>query len=89
MSSRCRSRPAPGHPSAKVENNLCTIKGRIIRDEGATAKGRGGLSPIRGIYSSIIPRFRPMLTACARSLAPSLESMLATWLLTLASPMDS
>ena len=35
-------------------------------------------SAFRGIYSSIIPRFNPIVTAWARSLASSFESMFAT-----------
>src|SRR5208337_118571 len=41
------------------------------------------------IFSSMIPRCRAMVTACARSLAPSLESMFEMWFLTVVSPIES
>ena len=37
----------------------------------------------------MIPRFSPIVTAWLRSLAPSLESIFVTWLLTVASPIES
>ncbi len=40
-------------------------------------------------YSWIIPRFNPIVTAWVRSLAPSLESMFVTWLLTVSSVIKS
>ena len=41
------------------------------------------------VFSSIIPHCRAMVTAWARSFAPSLESMLETWFLTVVSPSES
>jgi hypothetical protein len=40
-------------------------------------------------YKSIIPRFNPIVTACVRSLAPSLARMFLTWLFTVTSVSDS
>jgi len=37
----------------------------------------------------MIPRCRAIVTACARSLASSLESMFETWFLTVVSPIES
>ena len=42
-----------------------------------------------GNYSSMIPLFRPIMAACVRSLAPSLDRMLLTRLLTVSSVMES
>ena len=40
-------------------------------------------------YSSMIPLLRPIMAACVRSLAPSLERMLLTRLLTVSSVIES
>ena len=49
--------------------------------------GRPG--PAGGNYSSMIPLFIPMVAACVRSLAPNLERMLLTRLLTVSSVIES
>ena len=37
----------------------------------------------------MIPRFSPIVTAWVRSLAPSLDRMFPTWLLTVSSVIDN
>jgi hypothetical protein len=49
-----------------------------------------GLAAVRQqAYSSMIPRFSPMVTACVRSLAPTLASIFVRWLLTVPSAIES
>jgi len=40
-------------------------------------------------YSSMIPLFKPIIAACVRSLAPSLERMFLTRLFTVSSVIES
>ncbi len=66
VSSRKSRSPVPGQPSAKPEKSRCTIlpfrvyeiRNRIERPETGSR-----LSHFWGIYSSMIPRFSPMVTA--------------------------
>ena len=46
-------------------------------------------SEVGGHYSSMIPLFNPIVAACVRSLAPNLERMDLTRLLTVSSVMES
>lgn len=86
---RWSRRPRPGQPFGNVENKRCNRAS--LRHSQQTQNGQKEVrsSFFRGAYSSMIPRFRPIVTAWARSFAPSFESMLATWLFTLASPTES
>src|SRR5258708_27095102 len=53
-------------------------------------KNRGWDTPLlRGGYSSMIPRFSPIVTACVRSFAPSFERMFLTCPLTVSSVIDN
>jgi hypothetical protein len=100
MRTRWARRPRPGQPLAKFENSRCReitsgSKGKVISRQPKQSKvGRncptfGGYLTRWQIYSWMIPRFNAIVTAWTRSLAPSLERMFVTWLLTVASPMDS
>jgi hypothetical protein len=46
-------------------------------------------STLSGAYNSMMPRFTPIMAACVRSLAPSLERMFFTRLFTVSSVIDS
>jgi hypothetical protein len=70
--------PVPGHPSANVENKRCTVQAKTFTRNGASPKRRRRSSPIQGLRKLMIPRLKPRVTACARSFAPSFESMFAT-----------
>ncbi len=91
--SRRRRRALPGQPSGNVANNRC----RIILNREDKHSARRFESPktgariflFGGVYSSMIPRFRARVTAWVRSLAPSLERMLLTCVLTVSSVMES
>jgi len=100
MSTLLARRPRPGQPLAKFENSRCrditsASKGKVISRKPKRSKvGKGyptfgGCTTRLQVYSWMIPRFSAIVTAWARSLAPSLESMFVTWLLTVASPMES
>jgi hypothetical protein len=92
VSSRRSRRPMPGQPSANVENSRCNphlFSAYEIRNSIETRETGNGASPFWGIYSSMIPRFRAIVTACVRSLAPSFERIFVMWLLTVSSAMDS
>jgi hypothetical protein len=94
---RWRRRPTPGQPLANVENSRCkTLPHRHRRRIAMKSKRLkvGGGHPTFGgdqfrDHSSMMPRFRPIVTAWARSLAPNLDSMFVTWLFTVASPIES
>src|SRR5579872_6068396 len=80
--------PAPGQLFANVENSRCksTPFGRVRHLQLAQEALKGEIESIlSGDQSSMIPRLSAMVTACARSLAPSLDKMLETRLLMVAS----
>ena len=94
--SRISSNPTPGQPPANVEYSrrntyLDTIIGRggatgtPRLGRGSDSLGSGATATWRGIYSSMIPLFRPMIAACVRSLASSFARMLLTRPLTVSS----
>ena len=93
VSMRWRRRPAPGQPLANVENSRCKNYLRPDRKRIATKSKRlkvgGGDPTFGGDHSSMMPRFRPIVTEWARSLAPNLDSIFVTWLFTVASPIES
>jgi hypothetical protein len=66
VSSRKSRRPMPGQPSANVENSRCNahlFAAYEMRNNIETRKTGNGLSPFRGTYSSMMPRFRAIVTA--------------------------
>jgi hypothetical protein len=65
VSKRRRRRPAPGHPSANVENNRCTISIKRIEDLRRNRQVRkwDDAIPILGDQSWMIPRFSAVVTA--------------------------
>lgn len=75
---RWSRRPLPGQPFGNAENRRCT-KGSL-RHSQRTQNGqkKGHFSFFWRAYSSMIPRFNPIVTAWARSFAPSLERILET-----------
>ena len=71
----------PGQPFGNVENKRCKKDPDPawgIRNTSQNRQKEVRSSIFQGISSSIIPRFSPIVTAWARSLAPSFASMLAT-----------
>jgi hypothetical protein len=88
---RCSRRPIPGQPLAKFEKSRCKVPPiqadrKESRNEIETARGWRRQSYFWG--RSIMPRFRPIVTAWARSFAPNFDRMLVTWLFTVASPIE-
>jgi len=81
-------RPTPGQPFAKVENSRCKAplsrKGTALATTREALKGETEII-LLGDQSSMIPRLSAMVTACARSPAPSLDRMLVIRLLMVAS----
>ena len=85
-------RPSPGQPSGKVENRLCRVPHPNVRNGArivGTPKRYRADPSFEGRYSSMIPRFNPIVTAWVRSLARSLERMFLTWPLTVSSVIES
>jgi len=92
VSSRRSRRPIPGQPSANVENSRCNphlLAAYEIHNRTERRETGNGPSPFRGTYSSMIPRFTAIVTACVRSLAPSFDRIFVMWLLTVSSAMDN
>jgi hypothetical protein len=90
--SRRQRRPIAGQPLAKVENKRCRNSSRFrLRGPSEDRNPRTGFagSLFRVIYSSMIPRFSPIVTAWVRSFAPSLRRMFLTRLLTVSSEIES
>jgi hypothetical protein len=97
---RIRMRPMPGQPPAKVEykrRNGRTSPIAIFLVLARNWRPRSGLDSasfeaavrLVGLYSSMIPRFRAMVVAWVRSLAPNLERMFFTRLFTDSSVVES
>jgi hypothetical protein len=96
---RISSRPAPGQPPAKVEYRrrnadldydywAAAVRSGLPRGvPGLTLSG--GDERRRDDYSSIMPRLRPTIAACVRSLASSFARMLLTRPFTVSSLMAS
>jgi hypothetical protein len=85
VTARWRRRPVPGQLLGNAEKRrckstpFCRFELRVIGDQLKTPKWKFPSPPFgREVHSSMIPRFNPIVTACVRSLASSLESMLAT-----------
>jgi len=78
VNNRWRRRPLPGQPSGKVENSRCTNTSLRHSQQSQNGQKKAFSTFFRWIYSSMIPRFNPIVTAWARSFAPSFDSMLAT-----------
>jgi hypothetical protein len=88
---RRSTRPVPGQPSGNAEKSRCT-RGPVFRLRAVceTWNPEKWLrrTPLSGyhnghgqplvLYRSMIPRLRPMVTACVRSLAPSLARIFLT-----------
>ena len=90
--SRRQRRPIPGQPLAKVENKRCRNSSLFrLRGPSDARNPRTGFagSLFRVIYSAMIPRFSPIVTAWVRSFAPSLSRMFLTRLLTVSSEIES
>jgi len=90
---RWSSRPTPGQPLAKVEKSRCkNAPDKIVRQlrrDSKHLKVGVGYPAFGGRSKAKMPRCRPIVTAWERSLAPSLDNMLDTWLFTVASPIES
>ena len=103
ITKRMKSKPVPGQPPANVEYSRRTLYTPIFRHCEARSKPPKGLElslfRFHGLgaravcgyenYSSIIPLFNPIIAACVRSLAPNLERMHLTRLLTVSSVIES
>ena len=105
MTARMRSKPTPGqppanveykrrkaHPSRRYQFRCCRVESKPQIEPGMSlfrVLRLGCGSRLGGTYSSMIPLFRPIIAAWVRSLAPSLERMLLTRLLTVSSVMES
>jgi hypothetical protein len=100
MTRRINIRPNPGQPPAKVEykrRNGRTSPTAIFLVLARNWRPRSGLDSasfeaavrLVGLYSSMIPRFRAMVVAWVRSLAPNLERMFFTRLFTDSSVVES
>jgi hypothetical protein len=79
--SRRSRRPLPGQPLGNMENSRCTGASTTRLGEAQRSripKNRGSNTPLSRGYSSMIPRFSPIVTAWVLSFAPSLERMFLT-----------
>jgi len=66
----------PGQPLGNMENSRCreaSTTGLGKAQGSRIPKNRGWDTPLSRGYSSMIPRFSPIVTAWVRSFAPSFE----------------
>ncbi len=90
---RRSKRPLPGQPLGNMENSRCRedLNDQVMRTSSAPNPQKPGLgyTSFEGGYSSMIPRFSPIVTAWVLSFAPSLERMFLTCPLTVSSVIDN
>ena len=81
------------HPFNVLASRLAECESKPQKELGSSLfrvlHASAGTGQAGGNYSSMIPLFSPIIAACVRSLAPNLERMDLTRLLTVSSVMES